>query len=891
MKISGLKNYQQDVVDDLDLYLHTLDEVGRLDTAFSAYWKKKPRVGNTIFAINTTYDNTVKGVPRITAKVPTAGGKTYIACNALRKIFDNMPDVKTKAVVWFVPSDTILTQTLRSLSDPNHPYREKINADFNNDVVVVDKESALVGKGISPTKVSDQLTIFVLSISSFIETVRGNKLPKAYRQNGYLADFANQYGNDEQLIKGVDESALIQVIAHLNPVVIIDESHNFESELRIDTLNLINPSFIFELTATPRDKSNIFSYVDAKKLKDANMVKLPVIVYNHQTRRDVMVSAIQLQKSLERKAKAMEESGGEYIRPIVLFQAQPKTDEDNETFENVKAKLLGFGIPEEQIKIKTSGENEIEKLDLLSKSCPVRYIITVNALKEGWDCPFAYILASLANKTSCIDVEQIVGRILRQPYAEHHREELLNLSYVFTSSQNFRETLQKIGNGLVMAGFSETDFRVPDTPDNAISTKEDEVESEKTVNNPTEDRINQLQGEENSHSDTFDDVEATDLSCIDETDNTFVSEFESFATEANEQYNNPSANGNIFLGNINETNSNQQSVIKPEFADAKDMLLPVFVVEEKCDNIFTQTSVSPLTKARLLQDGKFDLAKQNCDVNFTPTKAEAVQFDLENSGFGEYLPKHKNLREQEIARMKDLIFTFAPDDQKKQFVNDIVNQLRIDEFSYIELQNFVKRALSGKSNDELSDLIAHPIETVDAFKKKLNDLMLKERQKIFREWLDIGFISVELKTIIPDSILWTKVSKDALSCTLFTNEGDMDDFEFNVISQVASLDNVRYWHRNPENDIYGYKINGYIYHYPDFIISTKSGKIILLETKGDHLDNDDSKNKSEVGKAIVNEANKKCGDTNKYFYFMVFETKNVEYAHTIRNFLNLLKQL
>ena len=68
-----------------------------------------------------------------------------------------------------------------------------------------------------------------------------------------------------------------------------------------------------------------------------------------------------------------------------------------------------MGIPEEQIAIKTADIDEIGNTDLMSERWPIRNIITVNALKEGWDCPFAYILASLANKTSKVDVEQILG--------------------------------------------------------------------------------------------------------------------------------------------------------------------------------------------------------------------------------------------------------------------------------------------------------------------------------------------------------------------------------------------------------------------------------------------------------------------------------------------------
>jgi type III restriction enzyme len=100
------------------------------------------------------------------------------------------------------------------------------------------------------------------------------------------------------------------------------------------------------------------------------------------------------------QATAQEKNGARNIRPIVLFHAQPRNADDNTTFEKLKEKLIELKIPEEQIKIKTATVNEIKNVDLMSRDCPVRYIITVNALKEGWDCPFAYILASLADKSS-----------------------------------------------------------------------------------------------------------------------------------------------------------------------------------------------------------------------------------------------------------------------------------------------------------------------------------------------------------------------------------------------------------------------------------------------------------------------------------------------------------
>ena len=144
----------------------------------------------------------------------------------------------------------------------------------------------------------------------------------------------------------------------------------------------------------------------------------------------------------------------------MLFQAEPKSSSDTVTFEKLKDKLVAIGIPENQIAIKTSNVNELKGVDLLSPDCEIRYIITVNALKEGWDCPFAYILASVANKTSRVDVEQILGRILRQPYAKKHKMPLLNTSYVLTSSRDFRTTLDDIVVGLNKAGFSKKDYRI-----------------------------------------------------------------------------------------------------------------------------------------------------------------------------------------------------------------------------------------------------------------------------------------------------------------------------------------------------------------------------------------------------------------------------------------------
>lgn len=333
-----------------------------------------------------------------------------------------MPHIHPKAVVWLVPSDAILTQTYRTLTDKNHNYRKKIDVDFGNKVEIYSKQQLLNGQNFNPTSVSDNLSVFVLSYDSFRTSKKDGR--KAYQENGSLLPFVRFKQDSGSLLEDTDETALIQVIRKLNPVVIVDESHHATSKLSKEMLQNFNPSFVLDLTATPKNGSNIISFVDARQLKAENMVKLPVIVYNRKSQEDVFVSAISLRRKLENEAVEEQKNGGRYIRPIVLFQAQPRTNDDSTTYDKIKHTLIDMGIPESEIAIKTADRDELKNIDLSSHDCSIRYIITVNALKEGWDCPFAYILATVANRTSSIDVEQILGRILRLIYLHYGKDNL-----------------------------------------------------------------------------------------------------------------------------------------------------------------------------------------------------------------------------------------------------------------------------------------------------------------------------------------------------------------------------------------------------------------------------------------------------------------------------------
>ena len=879
-----LKSYQQEVINDLSGFIEQLEKTEQLNVAFSRFWESK---GISLQTLEDNYlkpyDNSIKGVPRVTVKVPTAGGKTFIACNAMKPIFESFPPDKPKVAVWFVPSDTILKQTFKNLNDPSHPYRQKIDSHFGSAVKVLDKESLLFGQGFNPVEVKEQLSILVLSVQSFVETVRKG-LPRAYRENENLAEFPKTFKNPDKLLPNVDETALIQVLAQLNPVVIIDESHNFEADLRIDMLNNINPSFIFDLTATPRNKSNIISFVDAIKLKKNNMVKLPVIVYNHQDTNEVITSAIQLQKTLESKAKTEEENGGKYIRPIVLFQAQPKTDDDNVTFEKIKAQLIEIGIPENQIKIKTAEKDEIKNIDLMSRDCEVRFIITVNALKEGWDCPFAYILASLANKSSSVDVEQILGRVLRLPYVTKHNQELLNFSYVFTSSSNFLNTLDKIKVGLNKEGFSSKDFRVKDSQIEAEqpSAVQGTFETLFTQNQSTE----TVTDNNTTYSEPEINVESVKVLSESEKTQQKLTEIIDLAQNTNKEFENTikelEKEDNLIPTELMDKVKTYP--IKEVFKDeVKNIKLPAFYIKVSQNSFFeTGGTYVPLTK-NLLLDG-FDLSKEDTKIDFTKTSSEMASIDLVESRKDEYVPEYRKVSDQVKEAFVQYISTLSPEGKITQLAGRLAQQVkRNDEIPEPKIIEYIKKAIADLNSEKIAEISHDEYFYSNLIKNKIHSLTDKYAEKQFITLLDKGAVvcqdSFEFhKKISP------KNTVQGITKNLYVEEGEMNDFEKKVINEVANLDSVVFWHRNLERGK-GFQLNGFINHYPDFIVKMKNGKIILIETKGDHLDGSDSSQKIRLGEKWAS----KAGDN--YRYFMIFNNAKLDGAKSLGELIEILKDM
>jgi len=120
--------------------------------------------------------------------------------------------------------------------------------------------------------------------------------------------------------------------------------------------------------------------------------------------------------------------------------------------------------------------------------------------------------------------------------------------------------------------------------------------------------------------------------------------------------------------------------------------------------------------------------------------------------------------------------------------------------------------------------------------------------------------------------------------SLYEAEEDVNRLEFRVAGALTSLENVLWWHRNRSKN--EFCINGFINHFPDFIVKMKSGVILLVEAKGDDRDNSDSKNKLELGKIWESKAG-----SDQFSYFMVFEENPIEGALLFDDFLSRIKLL
>lgn len=397
------------------------------------------------------------GLPYVCLRVPTGGGKTLMACHAVGTATRDLMQAERAVVLWLVPSNAILEQTLAALKDRAHPYRQAVEASADGSVRVLDIEEALyVGRATLDTAT----TIIVSTMQAFrVEDTDGRRV---YEPNGSLQDHFDHLprealGGLERFEDGALKHSLANVLRLRRPAVIVDEAHNARSDLSFETLARFRPACILELTATPNREerpSNVLHSTSAAELKAEEMIKLPIELTTQEAWKELLGSAIEKRDALEEEAKAERRETGEYIRPVMLIKAEANRGTDPVTVDVVKQCLMeDFRIPEDEIAVETGRSDDLDGVDIESEDCPIRYVITVQKLAEGWDCPSAYVLCSVAAMRSNRAVEQITGRVLRMPQAKKKTRDALNRAYAFGADADFTSALGAMHDVLVESGF------------------------------------------------------------------------------------------------------------------------------------------------------------------------------------------------------------------------------------------------------------------------------------------------------------------------------------------------------------------------------------------------------------------------------------------------------
>jgi type III restriction enzyme len=865
-----LKNYQEKSLDWLGRYYErcrTLHEAGDrfpVATAFTS-------ITAEIYGSGLPYSKVeqLPGIPYVCLRIPTGGGKTVLGCEAVAVAQKELLRADHALILWLVPSDPIRRQTLDRMKDRKDPYRVALETKLGT-VEVLDIEEAM---NVTRATLEGATVIVVATMQAFRR--KDISQLKVYESNGALMSHFENLPTEllailEKKPEGNFDYSLANVFRLRKPFVIVDEAHNNRQPLAFETLKRLNPSGILELTATPNTHrelvayegekvenppSNVLFSVSAYALKAEEMIKLPIYLRYREPWDALLTDAIGLLKELQDDADKEIAEGGKYLRPIMLLQAQPEyKDKTSITVDVVKHKLREFNIPEEQIAIHTGDIRDLEKpenLKVLDPICKLRFVITVAALKEGWDCPFAYVLFSVAELSSGRAVEQILGRILRMPHTMRKKREALNGAYAFVASTKFDAAAKALKDGLVDAGFErqEVDALVVEPVLPLGDTKTPAVPAGPvTVDLPCP------------------PAAALPLSVI--ADVTWNAEAKTLRIES-------------------PLTAEQETALVGAFADTKTKI----VVASACSQRAGRPAATPARKLSpsqrkipfavpvlAVKQGhffrQFDSDDLDAHVSWSLTESDA-----ELTGF--LIPTEQRGIRIDITDNEKLQQDFIPlNDAQQQLLQSsaawpvgklvdwVDRAFAHPALTEAETGIYLTRAIGRLIDDRkftLESLTAHRHRLAKAVDAKIKKLRAEARRQALDDFLfpqDFTVNDVPASVFVsnaamhiydPDKYPYTESYRGlALPNHYYEVIGDLktDGEEYDCARIIAHLEGIEFWVRNlerePESSFWIQTSSDKFY--PDFVAKLKNGKFLAVEYKGlDRATTDDTKEKERLG--------------------------------------------
>lgn len=858
-----LKKYQNRVLDSLRCFFRESARSGRPAEAFqSTLAQNHQQIRPYIPVIDTGLD---PQMPYVCIRVPTGGGKTLLACHAVGLALRDFVREECGMVLWLVPSNTILEQTVNALRDVRHPYHQAL--EFSTGPV----EVKTIGEALQMRRAeaAGKTIVIVSTIQCFrVEDTEGRKV---YEENGCYPEFFQNISPDrlENLEKGPDGNpvpSLANVLCLRRPVVIVDEAHNARTDLSFSTLGKVSPACIVEFTATPAARghpSNVLHSIRANELKAEDMIKLPLRVVQRipDQRDELLAEAVAYRSDLEKIALVEAQSTREYLRPVMLIQAPFVHD-----CEPLREQLVErHGIPKEQIVISTGAIEELGKIkDFAKPTCPVRFILTVEKLREGWDCPFAYVLCSLKVTRSATAIEQIVGRILRLPGATPKMHAELNQGYVFSVSEDLSSVLNELTTALESHGFSKQEAQSAVIPFQQSSI----FAQKRTVSlSPGEldQRTVEIQAQALAGKVTF-DIEKSTIVINTPLD---VKETEAAASCATTL----EARAKIYEAAAEVRKIAEASGV-PSYGSASPYERGVHFSIPRL-GILENQKLLEFEKSVILEH-RWKLSEKSADLpaSYNPIErplAQSGTVDVSQSGdVTATIKESTGIKEDFVARLHQQVLDLGLKDDwpLSRLIGWIDTEIEHPDIDAGESAPFIERAINGlmaRHSIESVDILAlDRFRLCDQIRQRIEEHRAAEQKKAFQQFL------------MPDSALavtedlqfhfhkaayapsWFYEGAYVFKKHYFGNRpGELQEKtpagnlteEFLCAQFIDNMEEVEFWARNLSGKPGSFRLQtSSDWFYPDFICKLKKGRVAAIEYKGgDRITDDDSKEKMAIG--------------------------------------------
>lgn len=823
-----LKNYQNNTLEVLANYL---DEA-RISGARDAFYKIKGNSNIPYHAIHGLED-----IPYVCLRLPTGGGKTFLSVHSIKLAAQHYVDKDFPMVLWLTPTSAIKEQTIETLKNPTHPNREVLDAAFNGNVAIFDIDDFT---NIRPSDIANKTCVFVSTVQSF--NVKNTDIRNIYADNENLEPhFVSISAQFQESLEKVEtgkadagrvKNSFANLLHIHEPIVIVDEAHKAVTDLNREIMNRLNPSCILEFTATPNEKeSNVLYRVSAVELKAEEMIKLPIMLTETQTWQQSLTEACLMQNKLAQTVKLEKE----YIRPIVLIQAENKGQETTE--DKVKQYLIeNEHITAERIAIATGDEKGLDGINILDPKCPIDFVITKQALREGWDCPFAYIFCSVAQTRSLTAVEQFLGRILRMPYAKKREQADLNKAYAFVSSVCWTNAVSKLTDSLVEMGFDEQETQEFVKPEPKLALNYTFTATKLDTGKLTEEEKKELEIKQNDNGSVTISIKTDIKPELQEKISKLLPKQEQVA----------------FFNTCNIITKREPTMSEKGI----NVSIP-----QLC--LFTDDAWRPVVDSEFYLPEGWDLLSYHAQLSpaeFCITQNGNV-FEIDIDG------------KRVTNRLASRLFWENVDNAESEWTNSDLSrwldrQIPQPDIAHPVLLEFLRRLVTYLTVQRQMN-INSLVRTKFLLAKAVNERISKYRKEALKkgyqaQLFDSGKVETQMEhsfEFCPNYPVSLKYEgSHRFNKHYYPFVGQMNKEEADCALAIDSNQQVKCWIRNIERSAHSFSLpTSTDRFYPDFVGVLNDGRVFAIEYKGEHLISaDDAQEKENIGKLWAESSKKKC---------------------------------